>query len=107
MKTTRIAFILTMPGNNSWNGKWTGDGKLYCRVRKFSRRENADKILVKKHYGYNFGDGWYASIEVREVDAKEAREAEKYSQGFYGYDWMIDRIISYGKIIADHQLEKA
>lgn len=24
----KLAFTLTMPSNNSWNGKWTGEGLL-------------------------------------------------------------------------------
>lgn len=28
-----VAFILTMPNVGSWNNKWSGEGKVYCRVK--------------------------------------------------------------------------
>lgn len=41
--TTTILFTLTMPGNNSWNGRWSGDGQSYCKTRKFSGKKGAEK----------------------------------------------------------------
>lgn len=102
----QLAFILTMPGNNSWNGKWSGDGRLYCVVKSFTKQATVDKILSRGSYGYDFGDGWYARVEVRQVDAEESRKLRAASQGFCGYEWMIDSILEYGKIFASHQTEK-
>lgn len=91
---TYICFQLTMPGNNSWNGKWTGDDKFYARTRKFTPKRAA-QILEKGSYGYNFGDGWYASVSVKEITGAEKRQIDKNTKGFCGYEWMIDSIVYY------------
>jgi hypothetical protein len=96
-----LAFILTMPGNNAWNGKWTGEGHCYAVVRSFSNTR-ADQI-AQRSYGYNFGDGWFARVTVKAVDATEARKLRKASQGFCGYEWMIDSIIADGAIYGPTQ----
>lgn len=98
-----ISFELTMPNNNSWNGRWSGEGKKYFVIRKFDKK-TSEKLLEKtvgmcaSHY-YNFGDGWGANVKVQKVDAKEANKRRKISSGFCGYDWMIDEIILHGKIL--------
>lgn len=28
-----VVFKLTMPNRNTWNGKWTGDEKIFARTR--------------------------------------------------------------------------
>lgn len=91
-----IAYILTMPNVGSWNGKWSGEGRYYARVRKY---KNSDTRVEpgKSHY-YNFGDGWGASIRVEEVSAADASSVKKNSKGFFGYEWMIDSIEKYGEI---------
>jgi hypothetical protein len=96
-----FAFLLSMPNNNAWNGKWTGDGKCYARVKSFQQRTYKEKLLglVGNHY-YNFGDGWGANVEVKTVTAEEKRKLLKATQGFCGYDWMIDSLLSNGKILA-------
>lgn len=89
------AFTLSMPSNNSWNGKWSGQDKPYVIVRAV----NAKKYKPEPgSYRYSFGDGWVACVEVREVDGKESRRLRKISQGFCGYNWMIDEIIWYKQI---------
>ncbi len=105
----QVAFILTMPGANAWDGKWSGDGRCYAVIKSFSGKSEKrlrDMIALKSSYGYDFGDGWYASVELGIVDAKKARELRKASKGFCGYEWMIDSILQYGKIFASHQTEK-
>jgi len=99
-----LAFILTMPGNNSWNGKWSGDGKCYAVVRSYTGKRAKRLELIAGHsFGYNFGDGWFARVEVKTVDASESRRLRKASQGFCGYDWMIDSIVEDGKIYGPMQ----
>ena len=106
----KLAFTLTMPNNNSWNGKWTGADRLYVKVIDFG---TAKKPLAKyapiigKAFYYNFGDGWGASVSVREVDSKEARELKKKAAGFCGYDWMVDEIRYHGRILTLAEREKA
>ncbi len=97
-----LCFELSMPNNNSWDGKWSGDGKYYAIVRNMGQgrkaTEKAEKILSTAYYHYNFGDGWSAGIKVQSVTSGEAAKCRKKSGGFWGYDWMVDSIIANGKI---------
>lgn len=99
-----LSFELSMPSNNSWNGRWSGDSKLYAKVLNIGRTQKAEKkgreILENAPYYYNFGDGWAASVSVKAVDAKEAGQIRRKSQGFCGYDWMVRSIQDAGKIEA-------
>jgi len=97
-----LAFTLTMPRNNSANGRWSGEGRLYMKVLALG---NAKKTVAKhspiigKSFSYDFGDGWVASVSVREVKATEIKKLRKSSAGFCGYDWMIDEILQHGRIL--------
>jgi len=93
-----LAFELSMPNNNSWNGNWSGEGKLYVRVEKFNSKKAAQAILDKGYFSYDFGDGWRAGISVNEVNASEAAKLRRQSKGFCGYDWMIQSIRNKGMI---------
>lgn len=100
MKT--LIFILEMPGNNSWNGRWSGEGKLYALVKKVSAKKA--EALDGKSFSYNFGDGWRASVRVHASrDAIDTRQAKKNSRGFCGYDWMVASILSDGAIYGPTQ----
>lgn len=95
-----LTFILSMPGNNAWNGRWSGQGNLYAIVKTFTGKKataKAEAILAGRYYSHNFGDGWRAGIEVRSVDSAEARKLRKDSRGFCGYDWMVANILDHGK----------
>ena len=110
-----LVFKLSMPNNNSWNGKWTGQDKHYLKVVNFGRSkkgiEKAKKILNvpaaqrqatddSGSYYYNFGDGWGAGVSVFIVDgSKEAAMLRRKSDGFCNYDWMVDSIMDYGEIL--------
>jgi hypothetical protein len=100
---TIICFELSMPSNNAWNGRWSGEGRCYARIKNLGRTKKAEakaaKILAEGSYYYNFGDGWAARVSVREVSASEAAKIRRKSQGFCGYDWMIDSIIRDGEIL--------
>lgn len=104
MATTRIAFQLSMPGRASWDGRWSGEKNLYVDVRPVRDQIKATNILAGGPYVYRWDDGWAASISVREVTPTESRSLRERSDGFCGYGWMIDRIISHGRILADHEL---
>ena len=93
-----ISFQLSMPNNNAWNGKWSGEGKCYVRVRSY-RKPAA--WMDKDYYHYSFGDGWAAGVTVKKIDMSEAKKLRKASAGFCGYEWMIDSIERIGKISAD------
>ena len=91
-----IAFSLSMPNAGSWNGKWSGEGRLYAKIRKLDKAK--ESVLDGTSYSYQWDDGWTASVDVYKVDAKEANKIRRKSVGFYGYDWMINSIIQHGEI---------
>ena len=100
-----VAFILTMPGKGSWNGKWTGEGNLYARVVRMGKNDSPEiNRLIGKSESYSWSDGWRASVEIKQVDAKEAARIRKNTKGFCGYDWMIDSLISYGEILSSNDI---
>lgn len=100
-----LSFTLSMPNVGSWNGKWSGAENLYARTVNFGNSRaafaKAQQILDKGYYHYNFGDGWAAGITVKAVDAREATRIRKHSNGFCGYEWMIDAIRQWGAILAE------
>ena len=93
-----IAFFLSMPNVGSWNGQWSGHGGRYVIVKSFRNKSPILENLTDGSWSYNFGDGWGASVRMKEVDATTARKLKKDSDGFCGYDWMIASIISHGEI---------
>lgn len=96
-----FAFVLSMPGNNSWNGKWTGEDKIYARVRSPMSRDLKEQYAkLIGYHSYAFGDGWVAAVTVKVVDADAKKKLLKRSAGFCGYDWMIDSLIKHGDIRA-------
>jgi hypothetical protein len=90
-----------MPSNNSWNNKWSGEGKLYALVRNIPKAR-AEEILEIGYFHYSFGDGWAAGVDLKQIDCKQAEKIRRKSQGFCGYEWMIDEIVRYGKIYGRH-----
>ena len=90
-----VVFYLSFPRKGSWNGSWSGEGKLYARVY---RNSEVPKEHIGKAFTYRWDDGWEACIKVVQVDNKEANRVRKKSVGFYGYDWMIESIIKFGEI---------
>lgn len=87
----RVIFELSMPSNNSWNGKWSGEGNQYTVARTLPNTKE-----LKPRYTYSFGDGWVAAVKVR-----DAAPREKVSGKFCGYEWMIDSILKRDAITAD------
>lgn len=89
-----------MPGRNSWNGKWSGEGSVYAIIKPIPKgkpwREKADELLAKRYFSHSWSDGWRASITVTECDGAQARKMRKRSKGFYGYDWMVANILDHG-----------
>lgn len=86
----RMIFELSMPSNNSWNGKWSGEANKYTIAKTVT--EKRAKIL-QPYYSYAFGDGWVAGITVR-----KAKPREKVSGNFCGYEWMVNSILYYNEI---------
>lgn len=106
-----IAFELSMPSNNSWNGKWSGEGRRYVRVLNVGTSKKArskwQALIDHGYFTYAFGDGWMAAVSVREVDGQTVRQLRKISAGFCGYDWMIDSIRFYGDIYGPNRKREA
>lgn len=95
-----LVFELTMPNVGSWNGRWTSEDKYHAKVVNFKAKELAENILSKGSFYYDFKDGWGMNISVRKVDSKEAAKIRRKSVGFCGYEWAIDSILQYQKIIS-------
>jgi len=106
-----VAFELSMPSNNSWNGKWSGEGRRYVRVINVGASKKArtkwQSIIDRGYFSYAFGDGWCAAVSVREVSGTETRKLRKISAGFCGYDWMIDSIRFDGEIYGPNRKKAA
>ena len=98
-----FVFTLTMPNNNSWNGKFSGRDNVYARqftdsyVNNILKKNNIENIHGKS-FVYNFGDGWTAMISVEKMTCNESRKIMSKSVGFMSYDWMIKSIMEKGKI---------
>lgn len=103
-----LAFYLSMPNRGSWNGGWSGEGRKYVIVKTFRSKkaiEKANKILNEGYYHYSWSDGWGAGITIKEVDSTKAAKLRRESQGFSGYDWMVETICLYGKPLASHEIK--
>lgn len=101
-----ICYELSMPGRNTWNGSWSGEGRLYAIIRRYKSQKaekRAQSILERSAYSYCWTDGWRVRVSVREVNFADARRLRRESKGFCGYDWMVDSIESDLKIIAPHE----
>jgi len=43
---------------------------------------------------------WGAAVAVNEVSSAEAANLRTKSNGFCGYEWMVDSILKHGRILA-------
>lgn len=107
-RSVTLSFTLSMPGRKSWNGRWSGENKLYVLTRTFRGADvaKARALAGEGSYSYRWDDGWCASVAVAEVDSREASKLRRKSAGFCGYDWMVSAIVAHGRIVADHELKK-
>lgn len=100
-----LCFELSMPGVGSWNGQWSGASRYYAKVvnvgRNKARLERARAALAVGRFHHAWEDGWRASVTVCEVDARDAASIRRRSNGFCGYDWMVDSILKFGRIDYD------
>lgn len=103
-RKTEAMFTLTMPKVNTWNGRWSGDDKLFCRtIKAFRYGKPLYPNLKEGGYMYDFGDGWSAKVRVEFMTPTDAREMMKKSKGFLGYDWMCNSICKHGEIKYEDQ----
>lgn len=97
----RVEFTLTMPVVASWNGHWSGEGRDYRIVRSVDAETVARWGTLYWHY--SFGDGWAAGVSARVM---ESGERKKRSDGFCGYEWMVDNIIRWGTAECQHEFRQ-
>lgn len=98
-KKTMALFTLGMASVGSWNGKWSGSNRVYVKSCKaFNRGKALYPNLKEGVFFHMWDDGWNASVNVKFVTPTEARKAMKRSDGFCGYEWMIDDLKQFGKI---------
>lgn len=93
--TSRIVFRLSMPSRGSWNGDWSGASKNYLIVKTLT-----DKQVVALLGDKSDGSWWHAWTDgwAARVDARITRSGERLSKsdGFCGYDWMVNNILDHG-----------
>lgn len=102
-----LIYTLSMPGRNSWNGKWSGEDRAYEIVRAIpaglKHHVKAERIVESGPYRYRWPDGWCASISVRIAEGSAVTKARRKSAGFCGYDWMVKSIEMDGDIYGPDQ----
>lgn len=98
-----------MPNRGSWNGRWSGEDQRWLLIRRLSNTkknfERAEK-LNGNSWHYSWSDGWGANVTCTVIEPKTSRYWLKKSAGFAGYDWMVDSILMYNRILADHEIEE-
>lgn len=92
-----------MPGCPSWNGRWSGEGQNYFIVHDLSDDDLArlfelapgsfDLTKCRRIWTHRWSDGWAAQVSARVMSADEDMSK---SDGFNGYDWMVDNILRKG-----------
>ena len=102
-RTYRVEFRLSMPNRASWNGGWSGEGRNYSVVRELSDEGmtqlfdldpySLDAAACRRSWTHRWSDGWIAEVSARVVPPSEELPA---SDGFNGYEWMIDNILRKG-----------
>jgi len=92
-----IEFRLSMPGVASWSGKWSGDGNNYV-IYKQTTLKTLERLglirydaVTEVSWTYPFSDGWRACVTARLLRRNEKKQK---SDGFSGYNWMVDSIIA-------------
>lgn len=92
--SARVEFRLTMPCNNAWDGRWSGEGRDYLLYTQLSAAA-LDALMQGERelsWSHSFGDGWVAQVTARVMNPGEKR---KKSAGFCGYDWMVSNILAH------------
>ena len=90
----------------SWDKKWSGSGKVFAKLKTISKeqKEKLEKMGFaiqkgKSHsFHYDFQDGWACNVTMTVGTKKEFQSIMRQSQGFLGYDWMIQDILENGQI---------
>jgi hypothetical protein len=99
---TRVEFKLAMPNKGSWDNKWSGESRNYTLVKELD--DDRATQLDGRSWSYGWPDGWRAEITARLVHEASTLPP---SHGFHGYDWMVESILRYDTIYADHEQPEA
>lgn len=94
----KVVFKLSMPNVGSWNGQWSGQSNNYIIKKNLTDKKYIELGLDKNgqnSWYYNFGDGWGANVSCETLSI--GKRLPK-SDGFCGYDWMVDSIMHFGVI---------
>lgn len=89
------AFVLTMPGKASWNGKWSGDSSPHILVKDIPAKVRKN-LISRSPFQHRWDDGWVAQIDV--VPMSKVYSLIDKSTGFCGYNWMVESLIRFGSI---------
>lgn len=100
-----IWFVLNMQNTPTWNGRWSGEGRLYAR-KMYVPKAKAEQLLKEGSFWWSWSDGWSCSVDVVKPSPAEARRMAKNSKGFMGYDWMVNSIVLYGRILDNDGVKK-
>lgn len=104
---TVLLFEYVHTNIGSWDKKWSGSGKVYAKEVNLTKdlKEHLEALGIdcgngKNHtFHYDFKDGWACNVTMTVGTKTEFKKIMKHSQGFLGYDWMIDSILKYGRIL--------
>jgi len=96
MRTHRLLFTLTMPGNPSASSAWRDPGRRPETLVRSVPDDRARQLLAGHGlHWYRWPDGWTAQVAVREL---RPRERAPKDTGFAGYGWMVASLIRSGEI---------
>ena len=94
----KVEFRLSMPNVNTWNWRWTGEGRNYTITKNLTNKKaiflGLDKVK-NTSWHYHWSDGWSACVTATVIPKGER---VRKSDGFCGYNWMVDEIIWYNEI---------
>lgn len=99
MGRQRVEFRLLMPGVASWDGKWSGEERNYVLYLQLSEAD-IGRLSIPTGWYYSWDDGWCAEVRARVMEKGERR---KKSDGFNGYDWMVDNILRWNQAACQHE----
>jgi hypothetical protein len=100
-----IWFVLRMRNTPTWNESWSGAGRLYAK-RVNVPKTKAEELLKEGSFYFSWSDGWSCAVDVVKPSPAEARAMAKNTRGFCGYEWMINSILMYGKILDTAYVKK-
>ena len=91
-----LAFRLTMLCHAPLRSSWQDKNFVACR--QFMEQLRTRTIAVNGPYTYRFSDGYTAHISAFVINEAQRNRLLNESDGFGGYEWMIDSIIKHGEI---------